>query len=193
MCEMEVGLDTTTLALVIVILVLLAVIGWLAVQMRRSKELRQRFGPEYDQTVQEVGDRRKAEAELEAREKRVRDLNIRALSPEEHEQYAGRWKATQARFVDDPGGAVTEANRLVKEVMEALGYPVGNFEQRAADLSVDHAAFVSHYRAARQIVQDHERGQASTEDLRRALVHYRGLFEDLLAPTDVSPQKEMSR
>src|SRR5262245_54263259 len=152
--EIEVNTIAIAISLVIVILFLLGVIGWMAVQMRHSKDLRQRFGPEYEQALKQVGNRREAEAELEAREKRVRSFDLRPLSPEERERYAGLWKSTQARFVDDPGGAVTEANGLVKEVMEALGYPVGDFEQRAADLSVDHAEFVSHYRAARQIAQN---------------------------------------
>jgi hypothetical protein len=192
--EVEVPLDTTVVLLVgaVIILVLLGVIGWMAMQRRRSDDLRQRFGPEYDQTLQATGSRRKAEAELEAREKRVRKLELRPLSAEERDGFTDRWKATQAQFVDDPGGAVTRANQLVTEVMEARGYPLGNFEQRAADLSVDHAEFVGHYRAARQIAQEHEQGEASTEALRQALVHYRGLFEDLLAPADAPREKETS-
>jgi hypothetical protein len=130
--------------------------------------------------VTEHGDQRGAQAELEARQKRVEQLDIRSLSPSDRARFADAWRATQAHFVDDPSAAIGEADRLVTDVMKARGYPIGDFEQRAADVSVDHPRVVENYRAARDTALRNERGQASTEDLRQAMVHYRALFEDLL-------------
>lgn len=160
--------------------VVVAAIVWFEMRRRRSQVLRSRFGPEYDRTVHTVGDVRKAEASLEARAKRVEALQIRPLSADESSRYGLAWRRVQERFVDDPRGAVTEADRLVGEVMHARGYPLGEFEQRVEDISVDHPGVVMHYRAAREIATAHARGEASTEDLRQAMVHYRALFEDLL-------------
>jgi len=153
---------------------------WFMLSRRRSEQLRQRFGPEYDHTLQTEGTARRAERELEARAKRVEALHIRPLSPEDAGRFDRGWRAVQTRFVDDPKGAVAEADRLVGEVMSERGYPVGDFEQRVADVSVDHPDVVMNYRAAREIALLHSRGQASTEDLRQAMVHYRALFRDLL-------------
>jgi hypothetical protein len=147
---------------------------------RRSVRLRRRFGREYDRAVETRGDRREAEYELESRERRVRSLEIRSLQRDEQERFAGHWRAVQARFVDDPGGAVAEADVLVADLMRTRGYPVGDFEQRAADVSVDHPQVVDNYRAAHGIALRHGRGEANTEDLRKAMVHFRALFEDLL-------------
>ena len=170
-------------ALLVVVLALIVLIGialWMFQQKRKSEQLRDDFGPEYERAVSETGDRRKAEAELESRRERVEKLQIRALEPSEREQFAERWQSAQAQFVDDPNGAITQADRLVAEVMQARNYPVGEFEQRAADISVDHPTVVEHYRAAHDIALRNEQGQAETEDLRQAMVHYRALFQELL-------------
>ena len=174
-------MDTTTgIVLVIALVVVVGIVAWLVMQRRRTEELRKRFGPEYDRIVSEQGDLRRAESELEARKERVERLDIWLLSPAERERFAKAWQSAQARFVDEPTTAIKEADRLVAEVMQARGYPVGDFEQRVADISVDHPNVVTNYRAARAIALANDRGEANTEDLRKAMVHYRGLFEDLL-------------
>jgi hypothetical protein len=172
-----------TLVIILVLLVLAVAVGavaWTAMQRRRTEELRERFGPEYDHAVQELGDQHQAEAELQARQKRVERLKIQPLEPAERDRFVTAWRSTQAQFVDEPAEAITEADRLVAEVMRARGYPVGDFEQRAADISVDHPDVLQHYRAAHTIALANERGETNTEDLRQAMVHYRALFEDLL-------------
>jgi len=168
-----------TILIVVVALVLLGVM-WFAGRRQRSANLRERFGEEYDHTVDEVGDRRQAESELEARRKRVEQLDIHPLSGQDQERFAKEWKSTQARFVDDPSAAIHDADRLVGELMQTRGYPVGDFEQRAADVSVNHPNVVTNYRAAHNISLDNDRGGASTEDLRQGMVHYKELFEELL-------------
>jgi hypothetical protein len=175
-------MDQITLIVIIIVvaLVVVAVGVWMYLQKRRTEQVRERFGPEYDRAVTEHGDQRGAQAELEARQKRVEHLDIRPLSPSDRARFADAWRATQAHFVDDPSAAIGEADRLVTDVMKARGYPIGDFEQRAADVSVDHPRVVENYRAARDTALRNERGQASTEDLRQAMVHYRALFEDLL-------------
>jgi hypothetical protein len=175
-------MDQITLIVIIVVvaLVVVAVGVWMYMQKRRTEQVRERFGPEYDRAVTEHGDQRGAQAELEARQKRVEHLDIRPLSPSDRARFADAWRATQAHFVDDPSAAIGEADRLVTDVMKARGYPIGDFEQRAADVSVDHPRVVENYRGARDTALRNERGQASTEDLRQAMVHYRALFEDLL-------------
>jgi len=184
-------MDTnTTVAIVILIgILIVAAIGWIFYQQRRSQELRQKFGPEYQRTVEAYGDQHRAEAELAAREKRVRKLEIHPLEPNVQDRFAQQWKDVQAQFVDNPSAAVKEADRLVIAVMEARGYPIGDFEQRAADISVDHPNVVTNYRAARDIALANRQGRATTEDLRQALVHYRALFEDLLESTTNAPQE----
>jgi hypothetical protein len=169
----------TVIAIVIAVLVV-AVLVWTFTRQKRSAQLRQRFGPEYDRTLHESKSARRAEAELEKRARRVDHLDIRPLPPDQRVRYQERWKAQQARFVDEPKAAIVEADHLVAEVMELRGYPVTNFEQRAADVSVDHPRVVDNYRAAHAIAERDERGQATTEDLRQAMVYYRSLFEDLL-------------
>ena len=146
----------------------------------RSERLRERFGPEYDRTVTQLEDRSRAEAELKAREKRVDRLDIRSLTEAERGRFAESWRSVQAQFVDDPARAIAEADRLVGEVMRGRGYPVGEFEERAADISVGHPHVVENYRAAHGIAVRSGRREASTEDLRQAMVHYRALFEELL-------------
>ena len=172
--------NTTAILLLVLIVVVIAVGALLFLQRRRSAALQHRFGPEYQRAVGEFGDERKAEAELAAREKRVRSLKIRALTPEEQARFADSWKRAQTRFVDEPSEAAADADVLVKELMQTRGYPMGNFEQRAADISVDHPGVVSNYRAAREIAIRNNAGKATTEDIRQAMVHYRSLFEELL-------------
>jgi hypothetical protein len=159
--------------------IVLAVI-WSALRARRSQELRERFGPEYDRVAADAPTKREAESELRAREERREQLEIRPLSAEQRERYQARWTAVQAEFVDDPAGAVTEADSLIQDVMRERGYPVDDFDTRAADLSVDHPDVVENYRAGHGIATAHERGKAGTEELRKAVQHYRALFEELL-------------
>lgn len=174
-------MEPTMLWLIVAVAaVAVAAVVWYGVSRRRTQHLRTRFGPEYDDTLRRRGDVRKAEAELESRARRVEALHIRPLGRDDAERFSRSWRAVQARFVDDPGGAVSEADRVVGEVMAARGYPVGDFEQRVADVSVDHPGVVMNYRAARDIAMQHSRGEASTEDLRQSMVHYRALFADLL-------------
>jgi hypothetical protein len=154
----------------------------------RRRRLRRRFGPEYDSLVEERG-RRKAEAELAEREKRVRRLDIRPLDPAARSRYARRWTAVQEHFVDAPPGAVADAQRLVLAVMSERGYPTEGEDQVLADLSVDHADALDHYRAASGIIQRAADNLASTEDLRQAVIHYRALFQDLLGrPGEPGPE-----
>jgi hypothetical protein len=174
-------MDTRILIAVVAGVLVLAVAVWIFMRKRRTDELRGRYGPEYDRVVRERGDRRRAEAILEQREKRVEQLAIRPLPADERARFAEAWRSDQARFVDDPSRAVAEADRLVADLMMARGYPVGDFEQRAADISVDHPKVVENYRIAHDIALRERRGEASTEDLRNAMVHYRALFDDLLA------------
>jgi hypothetical protein len=164
------------------VVAVVAVIAWANAQRkrRRSDGLRQHFGPEYDRAVNELHDRGKAEAELEARRKRVSKLTIVPLSVGEAARFKQSWDVLQARFVDDPKAAVVQADQLVYELMAKRGYPMGDFEARAADMSVDHPRVVSNYRSARAIALADERGEADTELLRRAVVHYRALFDELL-------------
>jgi len=170
--------------LVAIAVVVIAGVVWWELRRRRSAALRTRFGSEYDRVMHTTGNVRAAEAALAARARRVEALHIVPLSQADAVRFRQSWRAVQERFVDDPAGAVTEADRLVGEVMHARGYPLGDFEQRIEDLSVDHADVVFNYRAAREIAQVHARGEASTEDLRQAMVHYRALFHDMLgAPT----------
>ena len=170
----------TTALWVLIAIALIGAIAFITLSRVRSQRLRERFGPEYERTVHTEGTVRKAEAALEARARRVQALHIRPLSPSDSTRFDTAWRAIQARFVDDPRGAVTDADRLVGELMSTRGYPVGDFEQRVADISVDHPDVVMNYRAAREIALQHSQGKASTEDLRQAMVHYRALFRDLL-------------
>jgi hypothetical protein len=171
---------TLVVAIVVVIVLVVAGAVWMATRRRRSAELREQFGPEYEHTVRQFGDGASAEKELAARAQRVDQLRIRPLATEQSACYAAEWRATQSKFVDDPDTAIGQADRLVIAVMEARGYPMGDFDQRAADVSVDHPQVVSNYRAAHAIAGRSARGEASTEDLRQAMVHYRSLFEDLI-------------
>jgi hypothetical protein len=181
-------MDPTLIALAVAAVLVVAVLAWLYARKRRTTttELRQRFGPEYEQAVREHGSERKAEAQLADREKRIDKLKIRDLDPAERERFSGQWRALQSRFVDDPTGAVRDADALVSSLMQIRGYPVAEFNQRAADISVDHPRVVANYRSAHEIAERLEKGQANTEESRTAMIHYRSLFEDLVqAPTAV--------
>jgi hypothetical protein len=166
--------------LAIVVIAVIAVAAWVYSQKRRSQELREHFGPEYDRAVQQYGEQRTAESALAEREKRVEALDIRSLSAADRERFTEEWRSIQAQFVDDPAAATANADRIIHEVMQARGYPVGDFEQRAADISVEHPRVVSSYRSAHSVALRADQGQATTEELRTALVEYRTLFEDLL-------------
>jgi len=165
---------------IVVVVIVVAVLISITARKRRSQKLRERFGPEYDRVVKNEGDVHKGEQVLEFRQKHREKFKVRALSPTDRSSFSYRWNEVQAQFVDDPKGAVTLADGLVTDVMQARGYPITDFEQRAADISVDHPQVVDNYRAAHGIALRHGRGQASTEDLRKAMVHYRALFEELL-------------
>lgn len=164
----------------VVVLALIALAAWFSYHKKQSHRLEQRFGPEYGRSVDELGSRTKAESELKAREKRVEHFNIVPLAPSEAARFSEAWKVLQGRFVDDPKNAVVQADQLVRELMLKRGYPMGDFERRAADISVDHPAVVEHYRAAQSIAVRDGRGEADTEALRKAVVHYRALFDELL-------------
>lgn len=180
--------STQVLILIVVVAaVVIAALIFMAARKRRSQKLRERFGPEYDRVVKKEGDVTKGERVLEFRAERHDKYKIRALTPTDRSSFLYRWNEVQGRFVDDPKGAVTLAEALVTDVMQARGYPIADFEQNAEDISVDHPQVVENYRAAHDIALRHGQGQASTEDLRKAMVHYRALFQDLLG--DEQPQR----
>jgi len=187
-------LDPKLIALLGVVIIIIAVVAWLYVQKRRgtTASLRQKFGPEYDRAVLTHGSERKAEAKLADREKRIEKLNIRDLHPTEHERYSKQWQSVQSRFVDSPKGAVAEADDLVSSVMKARGYPVSDFDQRAADISVDHPRVVENYRSAHEIALRAGKEGATTEDLRTAMIHYRSLFEELVQVPTAVERKEVA-
>jgi hypothetical protein len=175
-------MDQKILVAIVVVVAILVVAAAIVIlsRKRRSQHLREHFGPEYERAVQGRGDTEKAELELLKREKRVHGLSIKPLAPEAREGYRQEWSVVQRRFVDDPAMALTEADALVNRVMESRGYPMADFDQRAADISVNYPGLVQNYRSARTIAQRHSRGEAGTEDLRQAMVYYRSLFDELL-------------
>ncbi len=185
-------MTATGIVLIIIAVAVIAVLGWYLVRERRSKQLRSRFGPEYDFAMREFGTRNRAEDALAARQRRMEKIHVRPLSHEEHDRFASQWHDVQARFVDDPPGSIEDADRLVCEVMKTRGYPMSEFDHRAEDLSVDHPHVVRNYRAAHAIAMRQERGDASTEDLRQAFVYYRDLFDELLE-AGVAGHKEYRR
>jgi hypothetical protein len=171
--------------LLAIVVVLLIIIGVLVARQQRSRRLKDEFGPEYGRVVAERGDQRTAEKELSGRRERVDKFKIRPLEPAARERYLEEWAAAQRYFVDEPVDAVNQAHELVQAVMNDRGYPVDeDFEQRSADISVEHPVVVENYRAAHEISARARNGQASTEQLRQAMVHFRALFDDLLAPGD---------
>jgi len=184
---------STTALIVISVLIGIAILGIISalifLRKRRNEGLRTRFGPEYTRALRESGDRQQAEASLEQREKRVERFHLRLLAPGDRARFVESWRRVQARFVDEPRGAVTEADQLLGDVMSTLGYPVSDFEQRTADISVDHPKVVENYRAAHEIALRHAQGQASTEDLRQAMIHYRTLFDELVSEPEMAVAK----
>jgi len=175
-------LDTQTWMILAaaVVLALVAIGAWFYTRRKQSHRLQEQFGPEYDRTVSELGSRTKGESDLKAREKRVERLDILPLAPSEAARFTQAWQDLQGRFVDNPKGVVVQAEQLVRELMEKRGYPMGDFERRAGDISVDHPDVVANYRAAQAIAVRDQRGSADTEELRKAVVHYRALFDELL-------------
>jgi len=175
-------IDTQTGIIIagVVIVVLIALGIWFFYQKKQSQKLQDRFGPEYARTVDELGSRTKAESELKARESRVERLEIVPLAPSEAARFTEAWLALQGRFVDNPKSVLTQAEQLVRELMEKRGYPMGDFERRAADISVHHPGVVANYRSAQAIAVRDRQGSADTEELRKAVVHYRALFDELL-------------
>jgi hypothetical protein len=184
--------DPKVIALAAAVVVIVAVGAWLYVRKRRGTTagLRQKFGPEYDRAVLAHGS--KAEANLADREKRIEKLNLRDLDLLEHERYSKDWQAVQSRFVDSPKGAIAEADDLVSSVMKVRGYPVADFDQRAADISVDHPRVVENYRSAHQIALRAGKEGATTEELRTAMIHYRSLFEELVQVPVTIERKEVA-
>lgn len=166
--------------LIVLVVILAAALIFTTVRKRRSEQLRERFGPEYDRVIPKEGPAKPAEPVLAFRPERRDKLRIRALSPTDRSSFRYRWNEVQARFVDDPPDAVKLADSLVTDVMQASGYPIADFEEQAATISVDHPVVVENYRKTREIALRHERGQSTTEDLRRAMVHYHSLFQELL-------------
>ena len=182
-------ISTTQVAIVIAVAVLVVagIVVWLLMRKHRTQRLRAQFGgAEYTRAVEEGGSRRKAEAALDGRAERVKGLHIRPLAAGDRARFVESWGRVQARFVDGPGGAVTDADQLLGDVMSTRGYPVSDFEQRAADISVDHPSVLENYRAAHQSALLQTRGQASTEDLRQAMIHYRTLFEELVSEPEAA-------
>jgi len=186
------ALSTTQLAFIIAVVAIVAagIAALLFLRKRRTAKLRTQFGgPEYTRAVREGGNQRRAENKLEKRAERVESFHIRALAPADHDRFMESWRKVQGRFVDSPGGAVTEADQLLGDVMSMRGYPVSDFDQRAADISVDHPLVMENYRAAHGIALRQAAGQASTEELRQAMLHYRTLFEELVGEPEMARAK----
>jgi hypothetical protein len=187
-------LDPKLILLAAVVILIIVALVWVYVRKRRSTtaDLRQKFGPEYERAILAHGSERKAEAKLADREKRVEKLNLRDLDSMEHDRFSKRWESVQSRFVDSPKGAVAEADDLVSSVMKARGYPVSDFDQRASDISVAHPRVVENYRSAHEIALRVGKDQATTEELRTAMIHYRSLFEELVQVPVAVERKEVA-
>jgi len=168
-------------------IVVVALVIWQAMKQRRTRELQGRFGPEYDRTLDVAESKRDAEAELSARADRRDELEIQPLTTAARERYLVEWQRVQAKFVDDPDGAVRDADMTIQSVMADRGYPVDDFEQRAADVSVDHPQVVENYRLGHRLARASALGDGTTEDLRQAMQHYRLLFEELVEDTADAP------
>jgi hypothetical protein len=177
-------MDTWVWIVIAVVAIVLVAVVWSATRSRRSRALKDTFGREYDRTVEQAGGKRDAERELRKRQKRHDELDIRPLSPESRDRYVRQWQSTQTRFVDDPKGAVAEADMLVQSVMQERGYPTADFDRRVEEISVEHPELVEKYRTAHGIAQKSERNEASTEELRHSVRHYRALFSELLETSD---------
>jgi hypothetical protein len=189
------AVSTTQISIVIAVAVMVVagIAVWLFIRKRRTERLRTRFGgAEYDRALQEGGNRRHAEAGLDKRADRVESLHIQPLGPGDRARFVESWRKVQARFVDGPGGAVTEADQLLGDVMATRGYPVSDFEQRAADISVDYPLVLENYRSAHKFAIRQTQGQASTEELRQAIIHYRALFDELVGEPEMARAKAAS-
>ncbi|GAA4761800.1 hypothetical protein GCM10023219_02470 [Stakelama sediminis] len=188
-------LTPVQIAIGLVVIAVLIGVAVMVIRRNRTAHLRDRFGDEYDRTVRDRGGASKAEAELAEREKRVAKFELRPLSASQRDDFVRNWQRIQGQFVDNPEGAVGHADVLLGDVMQARGYPVSDFEQRTADLSVDHGEVITNYRTAHAIAVRHARGEASTEDLRQAMIHYRALFDDLVnEPSgDATPDPRIRR
>jgi len=188
-------LSTTELAIIaaFVVIVAVGIAAFFSLRKRRTAKLRTQFGDaEYARAIEKSGNRRDAEAKLEGRTQRVGGLQVRPLAAADQVRFEGSWRRIQARFVDGPAGAVSEADQLLGDVMATRGYPTAGFEQRAADISVDHPLVLENYRAAHEIALQQTRGQANTEDLRQAMVHYRALFDELVGEPTILASKAAS-
>lgn len=178
-------MSTGQVIVLVLVLVLLVVIALVAVRATRRRKLQKTFGPEYDRVVGDAGSRTDAEKELREREKRHAELQLKELSPESRAHYSTAWEEVQIQFVDNPEQAVATADDLTTRLIAERGYPTGDYDEQVAHLSVEHARTLGHYRDAHEISRRSERGEAGTEDLRQALVHYRALFADLLGENPV--------
>lgn len=186
-------MDKTTIIIIAVVLAVLVVAGFFLMRRRRTEELQSRFGPEYERALKETGDKSKAETELQRREKRVEKLSIRPVDPAQRERFSAEWQRVQAEFVDNPENSVRDADILLQEVMRTRGYPVENFDQVAADVSVDHPTVVQHFRTAHDIARRHSKGEGNTEDLRNAMINYRALFDELVAVPPTTDKENTDR
>ncbi len=187
-------MDTSTIVIVIVVVVILGVILALIFSRRkRTEQLQNKFGTEYDHTVESLGDDKRAQKELVERQKHVESLEIRPLSDVEHKRYLADWASVQSKFVDEPGQAIIDADHLIIEVMQLRNYPISDFDQRAADISVKYPALVTNYRAAREIAIRNMEKKADTEELRNAMIHYRSLFDELLKSEAIIKEEEKLR
>lgn len=178
------------IAVVLILVIMGAILGPTFARRKRSERFQNKFGAEYDRAVESAGSEKKAQTELDGRKKHVDTLNIRPLSVSERDIYQADWTAVQAKFVDQPGQATVDADRLIMEVMQRRDYPVSDFEQRAADISVKYPALVANYRAAREVALRNKQNHAGTEDLRRAMINYRSLFDELLKAETVVPEEK---
>jgi hypothetical protein len=185
-------MDTTTAIILVIAIIAISVAAWALFQRDRTRKLKAHFGPEYDRVLQHEKSARHAEAILDDRRKRVAKYHIRPLTGEERDHFAAEWRRVQEHFVDNPRSAVSQADGLINEALRARGYPMNDFEQQAADLSVDYPSVVENYRIAHEIAMDDKHAAVSTEDLRKAMQHYRSLFEDVLG-AHISNYEEVHR
>jgi hypothetical protein len=185
--------DTAVIIAIVVIVAIVAVVGFLMMNNKKKEsDLKEQFGPEYEREIQRTGSKGEAQKELEDRKKRVRSYTIVELSPEDQRKFSEEWRLIEAHFVDDPGGAVKDADEMVGRLMVARGYPMSDSDTAAADISVDHPEVVSNYRSAHVIVGEHEGGRASTEALRQAMMHYRAVADELLGTSSALGVKKAS-
>jgi len=190
---MDISNTATMIVAAVILLVIGGFLGVLFARRQRTKRLQDKFGSEYERTLNETGDQRQAENELEARLEHVKSLEIRPLSADEIDRFTGEWQSTQTEFVDEPLVSIQKADRLIREVMKARGYPVEDFEQRAADISVDYPDLVVDYRGLHLIAVKDDEDEVSTEEMRQAMIHGRALFEELVkkeAEVEVLDEKE---